>query len=59
MREKWTPITRNTKRLYTINFSLKHHRQDLNQKINRLGDYETKRDDEMQLCAENNESGVV
>lgn len=57
MRERWTPTTRNTKRLFMINFSLKHQRQNqhLNQKINLLDDDDKiKRGDETPLCAENN-----
>ena len=57
MREKWTPITRNTKRLFTINFSRKHpsQLQKLNQKINKPDD-DTKRDDEMRHVTENEET---
>ena len=52
------PITRNTKRLFTINFSLKHQYSKLNQKVNRLED-ETKKGAETRHVAENEEYNVV
>jgi hypothetical protein len=51
MRERWMPITRNTKRLFMINFSLKHQNQHLNQKTNVQDD--TKRGAEMRHADEN------
>lgn len=62
MRKRWTPITRNTKRLFLINFSLKHQGQHKNQQLNqkvKILDDETKRGAEMRHVAENKEYNVV